>query len=131
MDKKSKIEEKEVLEALIKIMPKSLKKKILELVKPDSGIEIVKQFVDQYEDDNMMDHMLAHLTSNLIRKITSVSIELSKDRKNTEGNGDLNSVDIARIAADCLKDELEGVSKALALYREKCSTNECISKNNH
>ncbi len=108
------------LKELLKHMPEHLKAKLFELVKPDSGIDIVKEFVEKYEDDDMLDHILAHTASNLIRKISTVARELTKDRKK-EGKKRISTIDLGKVVIECLKDEAKNIQKALDHHEEDCT----------
>ena len=110
---------REDMEKILDALPKDLRKKILDQIKPDSGISIVEQFVEQYDDDNMLDHILAHTTSNVIRKITEVAQGVSKDRKK-EGKGRINTLELGMIVIECLKDEAKNIQKALDHHEKDC-----------
>lgn len=115
---------KEILDAL----PEELRKKIMEQIKPDSGIGIVEQFVKQYEDDNMMDHILAHTISNLMRKIIEVSQGISKDRKK-EGKRRVSAIELGMIVIECLKDEAKNIQTALDDHKKECKKgDDCEAK---
>jgi Mg/Co/Ni transporter MgtE len=110
---------REDMHKILEALPKDLRKKIMEQIKPDSGISIVEQFVEQYEDDNMMDHILAHTVSNLIRKITEVAKGVSKDRKK-EGKRRLSAIELSMIVIECLKDEAKIIQNALDHREKEC-----------
>lgn len=119
---------KEDMDKIMEALPKDLRKKILDQIKPDSGIGIVEQFVEQYEDDNMMDHILAHTVSNLIRKITEVAQGVSKDRKK-EGKRRVSTIELGMIVIECLKDEAKSIQKALDHHEKECdSGDDCGAK---
>ena len=92
----------EDMEKILDALPLHIQNKIkdqIESQKPDSGIRIIKQFVEQYEDDQMVDHMLACAASGIIvRTITSLSI-LQKNKKTLK----LSPHELSCIIIDCMK----------------------------
>jgi hypothetical protein len=105
---------KEILDAL----PEELRKKIMEQIKPDSGIGRIQEFVEEYEDDDMRDHIIAHTVSNLIKKIGSVSTSAIKDWKKKGKR--FSTIDMGLVVIECLKDEAKGIQSALDHYEKEC-----------
>lgn len=105
---------KEILDAL----PEELRKKIMEQIKPDSGIGRIEQFVEEYEDDDMRDHIIAHTISNLIKKIGSVSTSAIKDWKRKGKK--FSTIDMGLVVIECLKDEAKGIQSALDHHEKDC-----------
>lgn len=106
---------KEILEAL----PEELRNKIMSAIKPDSGIDDIKEFVENYEDDNMLYHVVAHTLSNLLKKITTIACDMQKDRKKQKKPG-VNTIELAMLCIECLKDEAKNIQKALDKHDEEC-----------
>jgi DNA-binding transcriptional ArsR family regulator len=106
---------KEILDAL----PEELRNKIMEQLKPDSGIGRIQEFVEQYEDNDIRDHIIAHTVSNLIRKIGGVSTEMMKERKK-EGKKRVNTIEMGQIVIECLKDEAKNIQEALDSHNKDC-----------
>jgi hypothetical protein len=119
------------LKELLKHLPEHLKDKLFHMVKPDSGIEVVKKFVDDYEDDDMRDHIMAHAVSNLIRGIYKVSRAVVKDRKK-EGKKGLNTIEMGYLVIECLKKEAENIKQALDDHEQDCENkHDCGAKECH
>jgi len=106
---------KEILDAL----PEELRNKIMEQLKPDSGIGRIQEFVEQYEDDDIRDHIIAHIVSKLIRKIGGVSTEMMKEKKK-DGKKRINTLEMGQIVIECLKDEAKNIQNALDSHLKDC-----------
>lgn len=105
---------KEILDAL----PEELRNKIMEQLKPDSGIGRIKEFVDQYDDDDMRDHIIAHTLANLIGKIGSVATSAMKDWRKKGKR--FSTIDMGLVVIECLKDEAKGIQNALDHHEKEC-----------
>lgn len=105
---------KKILDAL----PEALRDKILEQIKPDSGIGRVKEFLEEYDDDDMRDHIIAHTISNLISKIGAVSTSCMKDWK--KKGKKFTTIDMGMVVIETLKDEAKNIQNALDKHEEEC-----------
>lgn len=106
---------KEILDAL----PEELRNKIMEQLKPDSGIGRIQEFVEQYEDNEIRDHIIAHTVSSLIRKIGGVFTEMMKDGKKR-----ISRLEMGQIVIECLKDESEDIQEAIDSHLKDCKRGE-------
>lgn len=109
----------EEMEEIISRMPENLKEKLLSLIRPDSGIDVLKSFVDQYEDHNMLDHILAHTASTLIKRITTIAGALHRDKKKKFGES-LTTIDVTMIVIEALKEEAKQIKKAVDDHEKNC-----------
>lgn len=105
---------KEILDAL----PDELKEKIMKQLKPDSGLEYIKNFIEKYDDDDMIDHIIAHTIANLISKIGNAA---TKCRKEWCSKGDhFSAIDMGMTVIECLKDEAKNIQNALDKHEQEC-----------
>lgn len=114
----------EDLEEILKHMPDHLKKKIASLIRPDSGIRFIKDFIEQYEDDHMVDHMTAHVISNLIRKIWGGCNSVNESFKKA-GEPGISTFDVGLIIIESLKAESENIKNALDEHEKECEGKDC------
>jgi Mg/Co/Ni transporter MgtE len=108
------------LKELLKHLPEHLKDKLFHMVKPDSGIELLKEFVEKYEDEDMFDHIVAHTLSNLFKKMNNAVREVTKDKKNRGKKGRISTLEMASITIECLKNEAENIKDALEHHETEC-----------
>src|SRR5690606_22067115 len=108
----------EELSEILDHLPLELKKKIAQMIKPDSGIRHVKSFLEQYEDDDMIDHIIAHTISNLIGKIGSVATSTRKDWK--KSGKKFTTLDMGLVVIECLKDEAKNIEEAFEKHEKDC-----------
>lgn len=105
---------KEILAAL----PDELKEKIMKQLKPDSGFEYIKNFIEKYDDDDMIDHIIAHTVSNLISKIGMVATECRKEGR--KRGKKFSRIDMGMTVIECLKDEAKNIQNALDHHNKEC-----------
>lgn len=110
----------EDMNELMEHLPDNLKKKLAELIRPDSGIGVVKQFIDEFEDENMLDHIVSHTISNLIRKITGAASSMAKENKKKMGRKGLTTMELGIIVIECLKNEASTIEDAFESHDKKC-----------
>lgn len=115
---------KEEMDVFMKALPKDLRDQIMAKIKPSSGIEIIREFVEKYEDHDMSDHIIAHTASNLIRKITTIAYNLSKDKRK-KGDGRISTIEMGFIVSETLKAEAQHILDAISEHQEECKTKEC------
>ncbi len=111
------------MEEIFNHMPDHLKEKLKSVIEsvslPDTGIEVVKQFVEQYEDDDVMDGIISFTCATLIKKITTISRKLAKKNEKTGKKG-MTGSEMALVVISCLRDEASNIEKALVKHDEEC-----------
>ncbi len=112
---------KEDMDEIMENLPPHIQKKLAEIIKPDSGISIVQQFVENYEDDNVMDHILSHTISNLIRKISSAANQMAKENKTKVGKRGLTTMELGIITIECLRHEANTIESAFSDHDKTCT----------
>jgi hypothetical protein len=114
---------REDMEEIINNIPDHLKAKlkniIEEVTKPDTGINVVKQFVEQYEDDNHLDGIISFTCASIIKSISTIGMKLSKKHRKEGKNGLTGSV-MAQVVISCLRNEADNIEKALVKHDEEC-----------
>lgn len=112
---------KEDMEEIMEHLPPHIRKKLIEMVKPDSGIDILRQFVEQYEDDNMLDHILTHTLANLTKKITGCATDMAKENKKKMGKQGLTTVELGHVVIECLRHEAKTIEEAFESHDKTCT----------
>lgn len=108
---------------ILKHLPKELKEKLAAIIRPDSGLDDLKEFIEQYEDDNMLDHILCHTMTNLLKKISRVAHGLDKERK-AKKEGRLTTIDCGLVVIGCLLDEAKMIQEAIDSHNKDCDKGE-------
>lgn len=111
------------MEEIINNIPDHLKEKlksiIQEATQPDTGIGVVKQFVDQYDDDNVLDGILSFTCASIIKSITTIGMKLSKKHQK-RGKSGLTGSEMGQVVISCLRNEADNIEKALVKHDEEC-----------
>lgn len=113
---------REDMEEILKNLPKHLRQKLEELIdsKPDSGIDIIRQFVEKYEDDDMFDHIMAHTMSNIFRRCADTVNHIIKDKKKEGKKGRISTIEMGIITIEVLRKEATNIEEAIEHHEEKC-----------
>lgn len=111
---------REDMEEIINNLPDHLKDKLLEMVKPDSGIEYLRAFVEKYDDEDMFDHIVAHTLSNIFRRTADAVKHIIKDKKKAGEKDRINTVEMGLIVIEVLRKEAQNIEDALDEHEEKC-----------
>jgi hypothetical protein len=98
--------------------------KTMQMVRPDSGIDVVRQFVDQFEEDDRVDNMLSFTCASLI---TGVVADIRKNIQAAKKKGlrGLDGLDVAKTLVERLHKEASKITRALSEHEEEHA--ECCS----
>lgn len=114
---------REDMEEMMNNLPKHLQDKLKELIGemecPDSGIHVLKHFLEQFEEDNSMDNIISFTCASMITNITSLAEKSIKEFKKNGKKG-INGQDMAYIVIECLKKEAEKISRAMEHHDKHC-----------
>lgn len=116
----------EEMEEILGHLPKELRDKLEIAIgeKPDSGIHILKKFIEQFDEDNMADNIISFTFASLYKKITLVAHAVHEEAKKSGKKG-LTTNYMAQIVVQCLADEAEKIEKAMKKHGKECKKESC------
>ena len=111
---------------ILKSLPESLKEKFSELIddiskdKPDSGIQVMREFVEKFEEDDQMDNILSFTFASLLSKITTIAINMAEDREKQGKRKGLSGQELAMIVVMSMRDEANRIESAVDCHTKTC-----------
>ncbi len=105
-------------------LPKHIKDKIIKRARaahedvPDSGIEILREFVKQYDENDSIERVMSFLCTCVLTRMID---GLCEARKQAEKSGErgISGEKVGRIALKSLEDEAAKIRRAFASVQSK------------